>query len=102
MYLGKMMEIAESDPLYEKPLHPYTKSLLSSIPLPDPKANKKAKRIILEGDVPSPINPKPGCRFAARCQYAKEECFQTDPEIEEVLPGRFVSCLRVREINDLK
>jgi len=101
MYLGKMMEIAESDPLYENPLHPYTKSLLSSIPLPDPEANKKAKRIVLEGDVPSPINPKPGCRFAARCMYASEECFQTDPEIEEVLPGRFVSCLKVREINDL-
>jgi len=102
MYLGKMMEIAESDPLYENPLHPYTKSLLSSIPLPDPEANKKAKRIVLEGDVPSPINPKPGCRFAARCSYAQTECFQTDPEIEEVLPGRFVSCLRVRKINGLK
>mgnify|MGYP000919403511 CR=1 FL=1 len=70
MYLGKMMEIAESDPLYENPLHPYTKSLLSSIPLPDPEANKKAKRIVLEGDVPSPINPKPGCRFVKRCRYA--------------------------------
>jgi oligopeptide/dipeptide ABC transporter ATP-binding protein len=101
MYLGKLMEVAESDPLYENPLHPYTKSLLSSIPLPDPEANKKAERIVLEGDVPSPINPKPGCRFAARCRYASEECFQVDPVLEEVLPGRFVSCLKVREINKL-
>ena len=101
MYLGKMMEVAESDPLYENPLHPYTQSLLSSIPLPDPEANKKNQRIILEGDVPSPINPQPGCRFAARCKFATEECFQKTPELEEVLPGRFVSCLRVREINKL-
>lgn len=101
MYLGKLMEVAESDPLYDKPLHPYTKSLLSSIPLPDPEANRNSERIILEGDVPSPINPKPGCRFASRCRYAKEKCFTEDPVIEEVLPGRYVACLRVREINEL-
>ena len=101
MYLGKLMEVAESDPLYDQPLHPYTKSLLSSIPLPDPEANRNSDRIILEGDVPSPINPKPGCRFASRCVYAKEECFKTDPVIEEVLPGRYVACLRVKEINKL-
>ncbi len=73
MYIGKMMEIATSDDLYDKPLHPYTKSLLSSIPLPDPHSEQKGKRIILEGDVPSPINPKPGCRFASRCRYSREE-----------------------------
>jgi oligopeptide/dipeptide ABC transporter ATP-binding protein len=101
MYLGKLMEVAESDPLYENPLHPYTKSLLSSIPLPDPEANKQSQRIILEGDVPSPINPKPGCRFAGRCRYATVECRQSDPELEEVLPGRFVACHRVKEINNL-
>ena len=101
MYLGKMMEVAESDDLYDMPLHPYTKSLLSSIPLPDPEANKKAKRIVLEGDVPSPINPKPGCRFASRCRYAKDLCFQEDPEIKEVLPNRYVSCHFVKEINKL-
>ena len=101
MYLGKLMEVAESDPLYEKPLHPYTQSLLSSIPLPDPEANKKSQRIILEGDVPSPINPKPGCRFASRCRFAKEECFQADPVLEEVLPGRYVACHFVKQINDL-
>jgi oligopeptide/dipeptide ABC transporter ATP-binding protein len=99
MYLGKLMEIAESDALYAEPLHPYTKSLLSSIPLPDPEANKKTDRIILQGDVPSPINPKPGCRFASRCRYAKDKCFKENPVLEEVRPGRFVSCHFVEEIN---
>jgi len=72
MYIGKMMEIATSDDLYEKPLHPYTKALLSSIPVPDPKNPNKGNRIVLQGDVPSPINPKPGCRFASRCRYSME------------------------------
>jgi oligopeptide transport system ATP-binding protein len=72
MYIGKLMEIASSDDLYAKPLHPYTKSLLSSIPVPDPSNANKGNRIILEGDVPSPINPKPGCRFASRCRYSRE------------------------------
>jgi len=71
MYLGKLMEIATSDELYEFPLHPYTKALLSSIPVPDPNNPNKGNRIVLEGDVPSPINPKPGCRFAPRCEYSK-------------------------------
>lgn len=101
MYLGKMMEIAESDPLYERPLHPYTKALLSSIPFPDPKANRENKRIVLEGDVPSPINPEPGCRFASRCMYCEEICEREDPEFREVLPGRFVSCHLVEKINNL-
>jgi len=70
MYIGKMMEIATSDDLYDKPLHPYTKALLSSIPVPDPNNPNKGSRIVLEGDVPSPINPKPGCRFATRCRYS--------------------------------
>lgn len=101
MYLGKLMEVAESDPLYDRPLHPYTQSLLSSIPLPDPEANLVSERIVLEGDVPSPINPKPGCRFASRCRFSKPECEKTDPVLEEVLPGRFVSCHFVKEINKL-
>ncbi len=101
MYLGKMVEIAESDPLYNKPLHPYTKALLSSIPLPDPKANKKAERIILEGDVPSPINISIGCRFASRCTYCEDICTVTDPEVIEVLPKRFVACHLVKKINNL-
>ena len=102
MYLGKMMELASSDDLYQEPLHPYTMSLLSSIPLPDPEANKKSKRIILKGEVTSPINPKPGCRFAGRCKYAQEKCTQVDPQIEEIKPKHFVACHFVREINDLK
>jgi len=102
MYLGKMMELASSDDLYQEPLHPYTMSLLSSIPLPDPEANKNSKRIILKGEVTSPINPKPGCRFAGRCKYAQEKCTQVDPQIEEIKPNHFVACHFVREINDLK
>lgn len=101
MYLGKLMEVAESDPLYELPLHPYTQSLLSSIPLPDPEANKNSKRIVLQGDVSSPINPKPGCRFAERCRFAKGECFTISPELEEILPSRFVACHHVKEINNI-
>ena len=102
MYLGKMMELASSDELYKEPLHPYTQSLLSSIPLPDPIANKNSKRIILKGEVTSPINPKPGCRFAGRCQYAKDKCTMVDPEIEEIKPDHFVACHYVKEINGLK
>jgi oligopeptide/dipeptide ABC transporter ATP-binding protein len=75
---------------------------LSSIPLPDPEANKKSKRIILKGEVTSPINPKPGCRFAGRCKYAQEKCTRIDPQIEEIKPKHFVACHFVREINDLK
>ncbi len=102
MYLGKMMEVASSDDLYKDALHPYTQSLLSSIPLPDPEANKNSKRIILKGEVTSPINPKPGCRFAGRCKYAQEKCTQVDPIIEEIKPDHFVACHFVKEINDLK
>ncbi|MFP4177307.1 MAG: ABC transporter ATP-binding protein [Acholeplasmataceae bacterium] len=102
MYLGKLMEVAPSEGLYEKPLHPYTKSLLSSIPLPDPEANRKAKRMTLKGEVTSPINPEPGCQFASRCPYAEDHCRKVDPVLEEVLPGRFVACHFVREINDLE
>lgn len=101
MYLGKMMEIGESDDVYEKPLHPYTQSLLSSIPVADPNTRMSDKRIILEGDVMSPINPKPGCRFASRCRYAKPKCFEETPELLEVSEERFVACHFVEEINGL-
>ncbi|HAX02916.1 MAG: peptide ABC transporter ATP-binding protein [Tenericutes bacterium GWC2_34_14] len=101
MYLGKIMEIGESDAVYERPLHPYTESLLSSIPIADPKIRMSEKRIILEGDVMSPINPKPGCRFASRCRYAKERCFSETPEVREVEPKRFVACHLVEEIRGL-
>jgi len=96
MYLGQMAEKAESDELFENPVHPYTKALLSAIPEPD--INIKTKRIIMQGELTSPINPKPGCRFMARCQFAAPEC--TAPQIlEECSPGHFVSCCRYKEIN---
>lgn len=89
MYLGHMMEVATSDDLYDEPLHPYTKALLSSIPVPDPDSSKKGTRIILQGDVPSPINPKPGCRFAKRCRYAFTEISRNDvSSFKEALIGK--------------
>ncbi|WP_454053351.1 ABC transporter ATP-binding protein [Clostridium sp. Marseille-Q7071] len=92
MYLGTMVELASSHDLYEKPLHPYTQALLSAIPIPDPEVERGKKRIQLEGEVPSPINPKPGCRFAARCRYAKPICSEKLPEFKEIEPKHFVAC----------
>ena len=100
MYLGKLMEVTTSDELYDNPRHPYTKSLLSSIPIPDPRSSIRESRIILEGDVGNPINPKPGCRFASRCRYAKDRCREETPELVEVEPEHFVACHFVDEIND--
>lgn len=98
MYLGQLIETCKSDELFENTLHPYSKALLSAIPTVDIHGEKK--RIPLKGEIVSPIDPKPGCRFAARCPYATEEC--NKPQIlEEVLPGHFVSCCKVREINNL-
>jgi oligopeptide/dipeptide ABC transporter ATP-binding protein len=101
MYLGKLMEVTESDILYDKPLHPYTKSLLSAIPIPDPKSSIRDSRIILKGDVGSPINPKPGCRFASRCRYAKDRCRTETPNLVEVEDGHYVACHFVNEINGI-
>lgn len=98
MYLGQLIETCKSDELFENTLHPYSKALLSAIPTVDIHAEKK--RIPLKGEIVSPIDPKPGCRFAARCPYATEECNKTQI-LEEVLPGHFVSCCKVREINNL-
>ena len=98
MYLGQMVETSESKELFVKPLHPYTKALLSAIPSID--IHNPQKRIVLKGEITSPINPKPGCRFAARCPYATEACKEPQ-HLEEVLPGHFVSCHRCREINNL-
>lgn len=92
MYLGKMVEKGPSDDVYLNPKHPYTKALLSAVPIPDPDLAKSNKRIVLEGDIPSPIDPKPGCRFKGRCKYAKEICDKVDPEVKEVEPGHFVAC----------
>ena len=92
MYLGTMVELASSKDLYDKPLHPYTQALLSAIPIPDPDLTKKKARIPLEGEVPSPINPKPGCRFAPRCRYAKPICGEKNPELREIEPNHFAAC----------
>lgn len=92
MYLGRMVELGESNEVYTEALHPYTKALLSAVPIPDPKEAKSNKRIILEGDIPSPIDPPPGCRFKGRCSCAKPICGEVDPELREVKPGHFVAC----------
>jgi len=92
MYLGAIMELTSSNELYNEPLHPYTQALLSAIPIADPEASKGRKRIILEGDVPSPINPPEGCKFQNRCKYAKDICRQKAPELREVKPGHYVAC----------
>lgn len=92
MYLGTMVELASSENLYAKPLHPYTQALLSAIPIPDPEVEQSRNRIMLEGDVPSPINPKPGCRFAPRCKYAKPVCSEVSPVFKEVEKDHFVAC----------
>lgn len=102
MYLGHMMELASSEELYENPLHPYTKALLSAIPIPDPEIQRNRHRIMLQGDVPSPINPKEGCRFVDRCPYAIQLCREVTPEFEEIRPGHFAACHRVREIMEME
>ncbi len=92
MYLGNLAEVAETEELYNNPLHPYTQALLSAIPLPNPAVAKANKRIKLEGEVPSPINPPAGCKFRTRCPYATERCAVETPQIREVKPEHFVAC----------
>jgi oligopeptide transport system ATP-binding protein len=92
MYLGKIVEISSSDELYDKPLHPYTQALLSAVPIPNPDADSKRKRILLTGDVPSPINPPPGCHFHPRCYLAGKACKEKEPELKNVGGEHWVAC----------
>ena len=98
MYLGSMVELAESYELCNHPIHPYTQTLLSAVPLPDPEKNKTRKRILLEGDIPSPINPPSGCRFHTRCPYATDKCREAAPELKEYAPGHYAACHQLDQV----
>jgi len=98
MYLGRFMEVGPADRLAEQPLHPYTRALLSAEPVPLPSGMRTDRRIILEGEIPSPVNPPSGCRFRTRCRHARAECEREVPELREVMPQRFVACHFVEEI----
>ena len=100
MYLGKMVELADANEIYDHPLHPYSKSLLSSVPVPDPNIARANKRIILEGDIPSPLNAPSGCPFRTRCRYATDVCAQSMPEFKEVKPGHFCACHNLETVTD--
>ena len=99
MYLGHVVELADANELMSDPKHPYTQSLLSAVPIPDPKTARKKNRIVLEGDVPSPLNMPSGCPFRTRCPYACDKCAESMPDFQEVSAGHFVACHRVGEIN---
>lgn len=97
MYLGSLVEVCDADSLYKNPMHPYTQALLSAIPIPDPEVSRKKQRVVLEGDVPSPINPPRGCKFHTRCPYAMDICREVRPETVTVGPGHTCACHKVQQ-----
>jgi oligopeptide transport system ATP-binding protein len=98
MYLGKIVESARAADLYQRPFHPYSNALLSAVPIPDPRLNARRERLVLEGDVPSPIDPPSGCRFHTRCPWMTDVCRVDDPELRELEPGHVAACHHPRNL----
>jgi oligopeptide/dipeptide ABC transporter ATP-binding protein len=92
MYLGRIVEVADRQALYESPLHPYTRALLSAVPIPDPEVESHRERVVLGGEVPSPLHPPPGCAFHPRCPIAVDDCHRSRPELREIQPGHRAAC----------